>query len=115
MPTTLARASRATIAATLIVAACGGGETRHDDTAGGVTDTTRLGAPVGDAKAAMDSGFRAGQERLDSLKAAGVTAAEGVRRTDSAAARALTTDSNATPRIPPVTAEPTPAPATKRP
>lgn len=67
------------------LAACGRGANQSADRNGADTtsaDSSMLGTPVGADKPAMDSGFAAGQQRLDSLRAAGVGPNNGL---DSAA------------------------------
>lgn len=67
--------------AVMTAAACGGNTSQTADSAAAAGP---LGRGVGDNREAMDSGFAAASERLDSLQDAGRTPAQGL---DSAAAR----------------------------
>jgi hypothetical protein len=89
--------ARAAVALLALVAACGRGENQSADRNGADTTsadrsaTGPLGTGVGDNKPAMDSGFAAASQQLDSLNAAGHTPAQGI---DSAAARVQSTTAN---------------------
>ncbi len=86
--------SRAALAAALLaLAACGRSQNQSADSAA-PADTNRLGPPVGSAKPTMDSGFNAGQQRLDSLKQAGETPATGIAKGIQPAAHASANDSS---------------------
>jgi hypothetical protein len=92
---TVRRAAAFLVAAS--AAACGRGDNQSADRNGGDTtsaDTSAtgpFGRQVGDNKPAMDSGFAAGKQRLDSLKDAGVTPANGI---DSVGSRVQATTAN---------------------
>lgn len=91
--TTVALAAVAMLAA----AACGRGANQSADRNGADTTsadssaTGPLGAPVGANKPAMDSGFAAGKQRLDSLQGAGRTPANGI---DSVGSKVQATTGN---------------------
>lgn len=88
------RRAAALAVAAFALAACGRGANQSADRNGadtGSADRSALGAPVGSNKPAMDSGFAAGQQRLDSLQAAGVRPDNGL---DSAAQKVRTSTSN---------------------
>lgn len=85
------------VTAALAASACGRGDNQSADR--NSADTTSadrsaqgpLGAPVGENKPAMDSGFAAASERLDSLKDAGRTPANGI---DSVGSKVRATTGN---------------------
>ena len=91
------RAAAALLAAALTAAACGPGDNQSanrngsDTTSADTSATGPFGRSVGDRDAAMDSGFAAGKQRLDSLRDAGVTPANGI---DSAGSRVQATTAN---------------------
>lgn len=91
----LRRATGALLAAgALATAACGRGDNQSADRNGADTtsaDRSTLGAPVGENKPAMDSGFAAASQRLDSLQDAGRTPANGI---DSVGSKVQATTAN---------------------
>ena len=81
-------------AAVIAAAACGRGANQSADRNGADTTSasrTTYGAPVGENKAGNTEGYVAGQQRLDSLQAAGVGTDNAL---DSAAQRVRTQTSN---------------------
>lgn len=98
LPTIRRRTSGVLAVGSLVLAAaCGRGDNQSADRNGADTTsadssaTGPLGAPVGANKPAMDSGFAAGQQRLDSLKNAGRTPANGI---DSVGSKVQATTGN---------------------
>ncbi len=84
-------------AAALAAAACGRGANQSadrngaDSTSADTSATGTFAAPVGANKANMDTGFAAASQRLDSLRDAGRTPANGI---DSMGSRAQATTAN---------------------
>lgn len=82
------------LALLLAFAACGGGASQSADRTGADTkgaDTSALGPPVGENKAANNESYVAGQQRLDSLHGAGVGTGNAL---DSAAQKVRSQTSN---------------------
>lgn len=93
----VARRAVAAVTALALAVACGRGTNAANDSAAAATpvDSAALAPPVGSEKPMMDSAFAAGQQTLDSLKAAGETPASGIAKGIQPAAAASANDSSA--------------------